>query len=147
MCLRRTKALSSRVSARMGDHPGTPRAVGNTRCTRHMANLRPGVGRVCWSHHQNTPRFTDRKCDWSLELSKKKTKKNKQKKTKNRETLATQLTMEKSFERLETNILNRFLSILLKSLCTSATHSLARKSTNTKNNEDQTWSTLLSLVK
>ena len=29
------------------DHPGTPRAVGNTWCTRHMAKPRPQVGRVC----------------------------------------------------------------------------------------------------
>ena len=34
--------------ARLG-HPGTPRAVGNTWCTRHMAKQRPQVGRVCYS--------------------------------------------------------------------------------------------------
>ena len=58
----------------MGDHPGTPRAVGNTWCTGHMAKPRPQVGRMCWSHHQNTPQFTAKKCDWSLDLSKKKKK-------------------------------------------------------------------------
>ena len=54
------------------NHPGTPRAIGNTWCTRHMAKPRPQVGRVCLSHHQNTPQFTTTKCDWSLDLSKKK---------------------------------------------------------------------------
>ena len=71
----RSQAPSSGVSTWMGDHPGTPRAVGNTWCTRHVAKQRPQVGRVCWSHHQNTPQFTANKCDWSLDLSKKKKKK------------------------------------------------------------------------
>ena len=71
----RSQAPSSGVSTWMGDHPGTPRAVGNTWCTRHMAKPRPQVGRVCWSHHKNTPQFTTTKCDWSLDLSKKKKKK------------------------------------------------------------------------
>ena len=43
----RSQAPSSGVSTWMGDHPGTPRAVGNTWCTRHMAKPRPQVGRVC----------------------------------------------------------------------------------------------------
>ena len=43
----RSQAPSSGVSTGMGDHPGTPRAVGNTWCTRHMAKPRPQVGRVC----------------------------------------------------------------------------------------------------
>ena len=33
----------------MGGHPGTPRAIGNTWCTRQMAKPRPQVGRVCYS--------------------------------------------------------------------------------------------------
>ena len=68
----RSQALSSGVSTWMGDHPGPSLAVGNTWCSRHMAKPRPQVGRVCWSHHQNTPPFTATKCDWSLDLSKKK---------------------------------------------------------------------------
>ena len=43
----RSQAPSSGVSTWMGDHPGTPRAVGNSWCTRHMAKPRPQVGRVC----------------------------------------------------------------------------------------------------
>ena len=43
----RSQAPSSGVSTWMGDHPGTPRAVGNTWCTIHMAKPRPQVGRVC----------------------------------------------------------------------------------------------------
>ena len=43
----RSQAPSSGVSTWMGDHPGTPRAVGNTWCTWHMAKPRPQVGRVC----------------------------------------------------------------------------------------------------
>ena len=43
----RSQAPSSGVSTWMGDHPGTPRAVGNTWCTGHMAKPRPQVGRVC----------------------------------------------------------------------------------------------------
>ena len=43
----RSQAPSSGVSTWMGDHPRTPRAVGNTWCTRHMAKPRPQVGRVC----------------------------------------------------------------------------------------------------
>ena len=62
----RSQAPSSGVSTWMGDHPGTPRAGGNTWCTRlggsgqrkkvffvhypltrHMAKPRPQVGRVC----------------------------------------------------------------------------------------------------
>ena len=43
----RSQAPSSGVSTWMGDHPGTPRAVGNTWCTRHLAKPRPQVGRVC----------------------------------------------------------------------------------------------------
>ena len=43
----RGQAPSSGVSTWMGDHPGTPRAVGNIWCTRHMAKPRPQVGRVC----------------------------------------------------------------------------------------------------
>ena len=70
----RSQAPSSGVSTWMGDQPGTPRAAGNIWCTRHMAKPRPQVGRVCQSHHQNTPQFTI-KCDWSLDLSKKKKKK------------------------------------------------------------------------
>ena len=31
--------------------------------------------RSCWSHYQNAPQFTAKKCDWSLDLSKKKKKK------------------------------------------------------------------------
>ena len=41
-----------------------------------MAKPRRQVGRVCWSHHQNTPQFTATKCDWSLDLSKKKKNRN-----------------------------------------------------------------------
>ena len=67
----RSQAPSNGVSTWMGDHPGTPRAVGNTWCTRHMAKPRPQVGRVCWSHIQNTPQFTTTKWDWSLDLRKK----------------------------------------------------------------------------
>ena len=52
--------------------PGTPRAPGNSSCTRHMVKPRLQVGRVCQSHHQYTPQFTTTKCDWSLELEKKK---------------------------------------------------------------------------
>ena len=70
----RSQAPSSGASTWMGDHKGTPRAVGNTWCTRHMAKPRPQVGRVCLSHHQNTPQFTTTKRDWSLDLSKKKKK-------------------------------------------------------------------------
>ena len=75
----RSQAPSSGVSTWMGDNPGTPRAVGNTWCTGHMAKPRPEVGRVCSSHHQNTPQFTAKNCDWSLDLSEK--KKEKKKKT------------------------------------------------------------------
>ena len=68
----RSQAPSSGASTWMGDHPGTPRAVGNTWCTRHMTKPRPQVGRVCQFHHQNTPQFTAKKCDWSLDLRRKK---------------------------------------------------------------------------
>ena len=44
-------------------------------CTRHMAKPRPQVGSVCQSHHQNTAPFTTTTCDWSLDLRKKKLKK------------------------------------------------------------------------
>ena len=68
----RSQALSNGISIWMGDHPETPRAVGNTWCTRHMVKPRPQVGRVCQFHLQNTPHFTATKYDWSLDLSKKK---------------------------------------------------------------------------
>ena len=35
------------VSTSMGDHQGTPRAVGSTWCIRHMAKPRPRVGWMC----------------------------------------------------------------------------------------------------
>ena len=75
----RSQAPSSGVSTWMGDQPGTPRAAGNIWCTRHMAKPKPQVGRVCLSHHENTPQFTI-KCDWSLDLSKKKSLRSKVKK-------------------------------------------------------------------
>ena len=68
----RSHKLSSGFITWMGDHLETPRALGNTWCTRHMAKPRPQVGRVCQSHHQNTPQSNATKCDWSLVLSKKK---------------------------------------------------------------------------
>ena len=49
---------------------------GNTPCNtwriRHISKPRPQVGRVCLSHHQNTPKFTATKFDCSLDLSRKK---------------------------------------------------------------------------
>ena len=42
-----SQAPSSEVSTWMGDHPGTPRAVGNTWCTGQMAKPRPQVARGC----------------------------------------------------------------------------------------------------
>ena len=43
-----SQALSSGVSTWMVDHPGTPRAVGNTWCTGHtVAKPGPQFGRVC----------------------------------------------------------------------------------------------------
>ena len=40
-----------------------------------MAKPRPPVVRVLLSNHQNTPPFTATQCDWSLDLSKEKMKK------------------------------------------------------------------------
>ena len=55
----------------MGDHPGTPRAVGNTWCSRHMHGEAETSG---WQSllvyaSLTTPQFTATKCDWSLDLS------------------------------------------------------------------------------
>ena len=54
----RSQGPPSGVSTWMSDHPGTPRAVGKTRCTRQLATPRPQVGSVRQSHSQNTPQFT-----------------------------------------------------------------------------------------
>ena len=47
LCIFNTSALSSGAGTLMGDHPGTPRAVGYTRCARHTEKPRPQIDRVC----------------------------------------------------------------------------------------------------
>ena len=44
---RQSRLPTDAVSLKQTHSPGTPRAVGNTWCTRHMAKPRPQVGRVC----------------------------------------------------------------------------------------------------